>query len=290
VTVRVVTWNLWWRFGPWRDRARAIEQALAACEPDLVLLQEVWAGPVDPDGHDGHQGERLAAALGLAHTAWSPNRSPQRWRRRVGADGEGVDVGLAVLSRWPLRQVAEHPLDPGGVPDEGRTALAAVVEHPLGAWPVVTTHLTSHPAHSGPRVEQVRGVARVLADLTASAGRRTLAGLVAGDFNAEPESDEMRLMSGLLTAPPVPGQVLVDAWRMSTDGDPGWTWRRENGYLGPGNPDARIDHVLVGLRARVLGTGLVGDRPVDVDGEPVWPSDHAGVVVDLDLGTGITGG
>jgi endonuclease/exonuclease/phosphatase family metal-dependent hydrolase len=283
-TTRVVTWNLWWRFGPWERRGPAIESALRACAPDLVLLQEVWAGP------DGHQGERLAAALGLEHVAWSPNREPARWRRRAGPDGEGVDVGLAVLSRWPLREVAEHALPLGGVADEGRTALAVVVEHPQGPWPVVTTHLTSHPAHSGPRVEQVRGVAEVLAGLRASAGRGALAGLVAGDFNAEPDSDEMRLMSGLLTAPPVPGQVLVDAWRMSTSGDPGWTWRRENAYLGPGNPDARIDHVLVGLRARVLGTGLVGAGPVDVGGEDVWPSDHAGVVVDLDLGTAVTGG
>ena len=281
---RVATWNLWWRFGPWERRAAAIEAALRAAAPDLVLLQEVWAAP------DAHQAERLADALGLGHLAWSPNREPSRWRRRVGADGDRVDVGLAVLSRWPLREVAEHALPPGGVPDEGRTALAAVVDHPLGPWPVVTTHLTSHPAHSGPRVEQVRAVAGVLAGLSAAAGRGALAGLVAGDFNAEPESDEMRLMSGLLTAPPVPGQVLVDAWRMCTTGDPGWTWRRDNAYLGPGNPDARIDHVLVGLRARVLGTGLVGDGPVDVGGEPVWPSDHAGVVVDLDLGTGVTGG
>jgi len=284
VTTRVVTWNLWWRFGPWEQRAAAIETALRGCAPDLVLLQEVWSAPA------AHQAARLAAALGLEHVAWSPNTRPQRWRRRVGPDGEGADVGLAVLSRWPLREVAEHPLPLGGVPDEGRTALAVVVDHPDGPWPVVTTHLSSNPAHSGARVEQVRAVARVLADLTAAAGRGALAGLVAGDFNAEPESDEMRLMSGLLTAPPVPGQVLVDAWRMGTGDDPGWTWRRENAYLRPGNPDARIDHVLVGLRARVTGTGLVGAGPVDVGGEAVWPSDHAGVVVDLDLGTGVPGG
>lgn len=127
----------------------------------------------------------------------------------------------------------------------------------------------------------MRGVAQALAETTASAGDDALPALVAGDFNAEPESDEMRLLSGLLTAPPVPGQVLIDAWRVRDDGDPGWTWRRENAYLAPGNPDARIDHVLVGLRARVERVALVGERPVDLEGEPVWPSDHAGVVVDL---------
>lgn len=276
MTTRVVTWNLWWRYGPWHQRGEAIEAALREASPDVVLLQEVWASPQE------HQAERLADVLGLAHLAWSPNRLPQRWRRRLGEGaGAGVDIGNAVLSRWPLREVSEHPLPLGDVPDEGRTVLAVVVDHPLGPWPVVTTHLTSHPAHSAVRVEQVRGVARVLAGVTAAAGSAALPGLVAGDFNAEPDSDEMRLMSGLLTAPAVRGQVLMDAWRMREDDDPGWTWRRENAYLAPGNPDARIDHVLVGLRARVQRVGLVGDRPVEVDGAAVWPSDHAGVVVDL---------
>ncbi len=26
--LRVVTWNVWWQFGPWRERAPAILQAL----------------------------------------------------------------------------------------------------------------------------------------------------------------------------------------------------------------------------------------------------------------------
>ncbi len=277
MTTRLVTWNLWWRYGPWERRGPAIEAALVAAAPDVVLLQEVWATG------EAHQAEQLAAALGLEHVAWSPNRLPGRWRRRLPDGAEGIDVGNAVLSRWPLRVVQEHALPPGDAADEGRTALAVVVEHPDGPWPVVTTHLSSDPAHSAVRVEQVRGVARVLADLTAQAGPQALPGLVAGDFNAEPDSDEMRLISGLLTAPPVPGQVLVDAWRMRRDDDPGWTWRRENAYLATGNPDARIDHVLVGLRAVVTDVGLVGERPVDLGGDAVWPSDHAGVVVDLGL-------
>src|SRR6201991_3099536 len=43
IQVRVVTWNLWWRFGPWARRRQAILTALRTCQPDAVGLQEVWA-------------------------------------------------------------------------------------------------------------------------------------------------------------------------------------------------------------------------------------------------------
>ena len=36
--VRVVTWNVWGRYGPrWETRQSALEDTLAALEPDVVL-------------------------------------------------------------------------------------------------------------------------------------------------------------------------------------------------------------------------------------------------------------
>src|SRR6516165_6423090 len=55
----VLTWNLWWRFGPWEQRQPAIAATLDRLAPDVVCLQEVWAAP---DGE--RQAERLAAGLG----------------------------------------------------------------------------------------------------------------------------------------------------------------------------------------------------------------------------------
>jgi endonuclease/exonuclease/phosphatase family metal-dependent hydrolase len=43
--VRILTWNLWWRFGPWRQRRDAIAAVLADVQPDVCGLQEVWASP-----------------------------------------------------------------------------------------------------------------------------------------------------------------------------------------------------------------------------------------------------
>lgn len=269
---RLVTWNLWWRFGPWRERGDAIEDALRDASPDLVTLQEVHRGD------DVDQLLSLAAALDLPHHAWSTNRLPGRWHRRGDEADAHAEVGVAVLSRWPLGEVTDVDLPDGGAEPEGRTALGVVVDHPDGPLPLVTTHLSSSPAGSAVRVEQVRTVALLVRHLQVQVDD-PLPAVVTGDFNAEPDSDEMRLLGGHLTAPSVPGLVLVDAWRLGRAADDGFTWRQENPYLGPGNPDARIDHVLLGLGTAVERLALVG-AAAGPDG--VWPSDHAGVLVDLD--------
>ena len=51
--IRVLSWNLWWRYGPWKPRQKAIAATLAEARPDLCGLQEVWEAP----------GENLAAEL-----------------------------------------------------------------------------------------------------------------------------------------------------------------------------------------------------------------------------------
>src|SRR5258708_1835603 len=80
--------------------------------------------------------------------------------------------------------------------------------------------------------------------------------VVTGDLNAEPGSDELRLLGGLLTAPAVPGLVLIDAWRYADPGDPGFTWDHRNGYqAGSGLPDSRNDYVLGGLPRSAGGKG-----------------------------------
>src|SRR5262245_18084842 len=41
-TLRVMTWNLWWRFGPCQARQEGIFETLARVHADVVCLQEVW--------------------------------------------------------------------------------------------------------------------------------------------------------------------------------------------------------------------------------------------------------
>jgi endonuclease/exonuclease/phosphatase family metal-dependent hydrolase len=271
---RVATWNLWWRFGDWQARFEAIAAVLGEAAPDVVGLQEVWArGPVNEAG-------LLAKRLGM-HRAYVPSPAPGRWQRK--ADDTSA-FGNAVLSRWPVAGVAhaDLPAPSSGAPD-GRRVLHASLDSPAGRLPFFTTQLSAFPGRSALRCAQVRRVAAFVAEHAPDDG---LPPVVTGDLNAVPESDEVRLLEGFLTEPAVPDLLLVDAWRYAAPGDRGSTWNRGNPHAAvTGEPDARIDYVLVGTpraagAALVRGARVVGDGPVG----GVWPSDHAAVVVDLTLG------
>jgi endonuclease/exonuclease/phosphatase family metal-dependent hydrolase len=265
--MRVLSWNLWWRYGPWERRRQAIAATLAEARPDLCGLQEVWGGP----------GENLAAELAERlgmHWCWAVASKGH------GTGGDELSLGNAILSRWPIVAQAETELPVGDLVEERRVAVHARVDTPGGLLPMFTTHLTYGLGRSQVRMAQVCRLAEFVAE---HATDLACPPVVTGDLNAEPGSDELRLLGGLLTAPAVPGQVLVDAWRYADAGQPGFTWDHRNGYLAKSIvPDSRIDYILAGPprqgRGRVRSADLAGTAPVD----SVWPSDHFAVVADLE--------
>lgn len=268
---RVLTWNLWWRFGDWETRQPLLLDGVERAGADIVTVQECW------QTSDEAQSTMLAEASGLSHVAWSPNRLSHRWRTRLTNAPDDLVVGLAILSRWPIIDTVEIELPPGSARPGGRTALAAIIDHPRGRLPVITTHLEAHPARSAVRVEQLNAVAEMVRDVVDEIGPGSLAPVVTGDMNAEPHSDEIRRFSGLQTAPHIEDQSFQDAWHVAAaEGDPGWTWRKDNPHIEAGNPNARIDYVFTAMTGRVAAVDLVG---AGKDGK--WPSDHVGVVADL---------
>lgn len=198
--MRIVSWNLWWRFGPWAERQKAILAVLRELEPDVVGLQEVWAAGGE------NLAEWLADELGL-HCAWAPSDASERWQRRIG--DPSVDVGNAVLSRWPVIEQDVLRLPVPEELDDGRLALYARLAAPHHEVPFFTTHLTSAPSASTVRVEQVTALAEFVA---AHRGGTAFPPVVTGDFNAWPDSDEVRRFGGYKTAPAAPGQLFLDAW------------------------------------------------------------------------------
>jgi endonuclease/exonuclease/phosphatase family metal-dependent hydrolase len=260
-TMRVVTWNLWWRFGPWEQRHPAIESTLRALDPDVVALQEVW------DDGDRNQAALLGGALGLHHV-YSANR-----------EMDGVRFGNAVLSRWPITGDESVPLPAPPELDEGRNVLRADVDGPRGPLQVFSTHLNWRYDHSHVRQEQVGAIA----EFVRAAPKRSFPPIVCGDFNALPDSDEIRMMTGRTTTP-VEGLVFYDAWEAAgAHGEPGTTWSNDNPWASREiEVDRRIDFVFVGW-PRMGGLGHVTSCAVEgrdpVDG--VVPSDHYAVRADL---------
>jgi endonuclease/exonuclease/phosphatase family metal-dependent hydrolase len=263
----VLTWNLWWRYGPWEARRPAIAATLARLDADVICLQEVW-----DDGAACFAAE-LAEGLGFHHAFGA--------RLEV----EGVRFGNAVLSRWPIREHEVLPLPaPPGL-DELRTCVRADIDGPRGALQVFSTHLNWRFDQSHVRQEQVRAICAFIA-ASRRGGGQPFPPVLCGDFNADPDSDEVRMLTGR-AATPVPKLVFHDAWevagRASESSATGATWTNDNPYARLDlEPDRRIDYVLAGW-PKAGGAGHVTRCTVEglepVDG--VVPSDHLAVLTHL---------
>lgn len=119
-------------------------------------------------------------------------------------------VSPDVLSCWPITRSSVLELPPHPGEDVERTVLHAEVDAPAGPVSVFTTQLDSAPDRVGDPLRPVSALVRFVVVEQTGAGHPPV---VTGDLNAEPDSDEVRLLCGHKTAPIVPGSVLVDAWR-----------------------------------------------------------------------------
>src|SRR5204863_166046 len=93
---------------------------------------------------------------------------------------------------------------------------------------------------SAARQAQVRQLAEFVTERT----RRRHPTVVCGDFNAGPDADELRMLTGRAAAA-APGLVCYDAWEIAGDGTPGHTWSNANPLAAVAlYPDRRMDYVL----------------------------------------------
>lgn len=266
--LRVVTLNIWNRQGPWRERLPLIRDGLAALAPDVVGLQEVLGFPGMPS-----QADEIAAGTG-----WHVHYAPA-WHI-----GGGLTYGNAILSKHPLVDAAVLPLPtPDGV--DTRSVAFARIDVPGGPVPLFVAHLTFQHHLGHVRCRQVRALTDHVAALAPIDGP---APIVMGDFNANPDSDEIRFMVGLT---PLGGDCVYfeDAWAVTAGAapgaGPGYTYDRQNAYaLRSREPSRRIDYVFARgpdrhLRGEPLAAWVALDQPVG----DVWPSDHYAVVAEIQV-------
>jgi endonuclease/exonuclease/phosphatase family metal-dependent hydrolase len=235
--------------------AERVADAVAALDADVLGLQEVdraqpRSGLIDltavAAGALGAPTHRFAAAVvGTPGETWQP------WHDAAPEDQP--QYGIALISRWPVRQwqitsLASAPVrSPVYIPkagvlllkDEPRVLLAAVLDTPAGPLTVANTHLSFVP---GWNIRQLRTAVRALRRLPAP-----------------------RILLGDLNLPAGPAR-LISGWRPLA---------RLATYPSPG-PRAQLDHVLLdpsgGDR---LGTVVRAETP------QVAVSDHRPLVVQL---------
>jgi endonuclease/exonuclease/phosphatase family metal-dependent hydrolase len=263
--MRVMSWNLWWRFGGnWQARQGGIVSTLRDLQPDVAGLQEVWGG------EGTSQAEVLADRLGM-HAAFAAPSLPPPPAAPESPDQEGIQVGVAVLSCWPILQVREHRL-----PSANRAqpvALLATLEHPAGPLHVMASCVEWEPELAEDHLAQTRALARLLLDPGLDG---PLPVLLAADLNAPPDSPEVRALT----------DVMVDSW-VAGGGDPAAVTLSTRNPFAPREArrqiDRRIDYILArpGTAGQALSVeqAFVADAPVD--GLP--PSDHYAVIADLAL-------
>lgn len=260
---RILTWNLWWQFGPWRERQPAILHVLREQEPDIICLQEVWA-------QEG----------GLDQAMWLADELNMYVVRTEGSWDRGVSQGNAILSRWPILRSSIHRLPSADGSPGVRRVIAAQIDTPFGHWWTLCTHLDYKFDQSFTRIGQCEALSALVDSLRHDPDNEPPV-IMAGDFNAVPDSDEIRMLTGR-REPAVPGLVFTDLWEVAGEGD-GYTWRRDNPYIEDSTwPNRRLDYIFVSWpRPRPMGNPtkiwLAGTDPIDT----VVPSDHAAVVADI---------
>jgi endonuclease/exonuclease/phosphatase family metal-dependent hydrolase len=264
--VRIATWNLWGRYGPWEARLPAITETLRRIDADIVGLQEVW------EDDRRSQAAELAAALGYSDPIYAAN-----------LERDGARSGNAVLSRWPIgrREVRRLPREAAGAADdegEERLVVLAECDGPRGPIQVYCAHLSWRGDHSGIRQAQVAEICRFVREHRP----RSFPAVLLGDLNADPDSAELRMLTGQQTVP-VPGVMFRDAWTAAGNVERGATWSNDNPFAAASlDLDRRVDHILVaapkaGGCGQPLATWIAGHEPVD----GMFGSDHFAVVTDL---------
>jgi endonuclease/exonuclease/phosphatase family metal-dependent hydrolase len=260
---RLVTLNLQGLGGGWFDgRFAAVTAGLAACHPDVVCFQETTVRHADTlEGGKRlyHQALAIGEAIGLPHVAFAPYGNPVEV---MSADQGGV----AIVARWPFTDVRNRRLpSPSHHPPDSRVALLATVCTPFGPLEVVTTHLSWRPEHVEIRLVQMGIVMDELgrAECCAPGARAVLL----GDLNATDDEPCIELCA----------ERLRDAWVEARPDDPGYTWVSSNPHVrGYEAPDRRLDYAFV-----PRGVGIGAAELVLRHAEPVQPSDHFGLLVEL---------
>jgi endonuclease/exonuclease/phosphatase family metal-dependent hydrolase len=272
--LRIVTINVQNTEGDPR-RTEVINRELRRLAPDLVALQEVVQSP------ECKQLDELLDGTGLQGTHQSDmTRYRPPWIERYG--------GSALATRWSHDVLESLDLRGADANDVPWSTLAAAVRVPdAGELLFIAASSSWRPEAEAARERQ----AMALTDLD-ERHRRDLPTIIGGDFNAEPDSAGLRYLTGRQS---LAGRSVYyhDAWAVAGDG-PGWTWTTDNPnardvidqIVRQPNHRRRIDYILIGSWAahprshcHVRAANLCFDQPVD----DIWPSDHFGVVADVDI-------
>ncbi|MCM4166503.1 hypothetical protein KCTC52924_03437 [Arenibacter antarcticus] len=156
----------------------AIVNTISAQKPDIVALQEV---DVDTKrSGEGNQAEMIAKKLNMNYF----------FAKAINYDGGGY--GVAILSKFPLLETKVHELPTKGNEEDRVLATATIEIAPDTHILFGNTHLNSSKSSEN-RMLQMKEI------VTISNKAKDMDIVIAGDFNATPDSDVMKISDATFT-------------------------------------------------------------------------------------------
>jgi len=260
--IKVLSLNIWNYEGPWQQRLGLIRNWIELLQPDLIGMQEVLLGEQYDQAAEIFSGMDYHLDYAGPMAYWNDT---------------SLQFGNLVASRWPISD-AEHVLLPMEGKTDQRVLIATTIDSPYGQLSFNTTHLSAQPNHGYIRELQVSKIGEVIM-------RRRQSGafppILCGDFNATPDSTEIRYIKGLHSLNK--GSLFFnDAWQICHPEESGHTFTRANAYHRDHLfYDSRLDYLFVGRPLGKLGIVQHCDLACHLPLDDVFPSDHFGLYAEL---------
>jgi endonuclease/exonuclease/phosphatase family metal-dependent hydrolase len=273
--LRVLTYNLL-HDGPWsgffengthlEERLDMTIQELQRLQPDVIALQEAS----DSRKH-GNVPKRIADALGyqMVFEPATQHLFGVGLLDRLITSAIGFKEGPAILSRHPIVASEVYDLPRCQRRMDPRILLRAEVNAPDGPIQVFSAHTSKGD------MCQLRRVGKLFRE-----HRGTGRAILMGDLNTEEQS---AVLTEWQNEP-----EFIDVFRVANPGMSGGTvW--QNIHVEWPTADRRVDFIFLidgknGRVPAVRSSRLAFDQPGRLpNGDALWPSDHRGVLADIEL-------
>ncbi len=256
--IKLLTWNVWWKFENYKERENLIISEINNSCPDILCLQEVW------EETDESQAKIIADQLGYNYIF------------EKSFEFDGVAFGNAIITKFPINSHHTLMFETEAEKDEKRFLLHLSLKYKSETINVICTHLNYKYEHQQVREDQVNQIIEYISKLEQS----KFPIILCGDFNADPESDEIRKITGLTK--PVNDIVLRDVWKLTNRNDPGYTWSNSNDWAKKTlEYNRRIDYIFLG-KPGPNGLGHpIECNLVGTEKNKFFPSDHFGLLAHL---------
>jgi endonuclease/exonuclease/phosphatase family metal-dependent hydrolase len=253
--LRVVSLNMLHGFPKFNDLSKRLEiisDEILRLDAHIVLLQEVpWTLKT------GNAAKLLSNLTGMNYIYQRANGN--RW-------AIGFEEGEAILSRYPLKSPDHYELQPQAGFFEHRIVLNATAITEFGDIGLYVTHLTN----GDPDINF--GQSKSLVDVVwKNVGTFSI---IAGDFNAEPETDQIHKL----------GLTWIDAYNYINPLAEGYTCCVNNLNSSHAIPSKRIDYIFLAPGStdlNVVSADRVFSHPFQIESGWLWASDHIGLSVEI---------